>query len=100
MFLRAVPTRTRLSGRSGLWRCSCASLVWDPVATVQHTVLRKVLSDYSRSWEVLSDPHKLLELYSNCPAPENSHPKEFMMQMFVPDFSGASTKWLRSSGFA
>lgn len=60
---------------------------WDSVATVHHTVLRKVLSDYSRSWRVLSDPHKLLELYSNCPTLENLHPKEFMMQIYVPDLS-------------
>lgn len=65
-----------------------------------HTVLRKALSDCSRSCQVFSDPHELLEFYSNCPAPGNSHPKEFMVQMYVPDFSEASMKWLKSSGFA
>lgn len=65
-----------------------------------HTVLRKVLSDYSRSCQVLSEPHKLLELYSNCPALENLHPKEFMMQIYVPDSSEGSVEWLKSSGFA
>lgn len=61
-------------------------------AAVCHAMLRKVLSGYSRSQELLSDPRKLLELYGHCSTPENSHPKEFTMQIFVPDFSEASVK--------
>lgn len=58
------------------------------------------MRDCSGNQELLSDPRKLLVLSGIRLAPEPGHPQEFMMKMFAPDFSEASVKWCKSSGFA